>query len=61
MPLPESLCSTLFAAVYKRPGWLKEGWGIFLVLPLAFTLGFGLILLLWAFWCGKLLERKRIT
>jgi uncharacterized SAM-binding protein YcdF (DUF218 family) len=25
-----------------------------------FGLGFCLILLLWAFWCGKLLERKRI-
>jgi hypothetical protein len=24
-------------------------------------LGFGLVLLLWAFWCGKLLEGKRIT
>jgi hypothetical protein len=23
--------------------------------------GFGLILLLWAFWCGELLEGKRIT
>jgi hypothetical protein len=23
--------------------------------------GFGLILLRWAFWCGKLLEGKRIT
>jgi hypothetical protein len=31
-------------------------------LPLAFTWGFfGLWLLLWAFWCGKLLEEKRIT
>jgi hypothetical protein len=28
---------------------------------LGFFLGFGLILLLWAFWCGKLLEGKRIT
>jgi hypothetical protein len=26
-----------------------------------FCLGFGLVLLLLAFWCGKLLERKRIT
>jgi hypothetical protein len=29
----------------------------FCFLPLAFYLG----LLLWAFWCGKLLEGKRIT
>jgi hypothetical protein len=59
---PQSLCSTLFADVYKRP--LKEGLG-FCFLPLAFALegflGFGLVLLLWAFWCGKFLEGKRIT
>jgi hypothetical protein len=30
-------------------------------LPLAFTLGFGLGFLLWAFWYGKILEGKRIT
>jgi hypothetical protein len=53
-PLPESLCSTLFAAVYKRTpeggkgalSWLFCFGGFFWV--------FGLILLLWAFWCGKL-------
>jgi hypothetical protein len=58
MSLPESLCSTLFAAVYKRPA--EGGLKAFCLLPLAFTLGFGLGLLLWAFWCGKLLEGKRI-
>jgi hypothetical protein len=46
---PQSLCSTLFAAVYKRTveGGPEDFWG------------FGLLLL--AFWCGKLLEGKRIT
>jgi hypothetical protein len=63
MPLPESLCSTLFAAVSKR--LLKEGWGLFafclwLLLWALEEFG-GLILLLWAFCCGKLLEGKRIT
>jgi hypothetical protein len=33
-------------------------WGAF---ALKVFLGFGLVLLLWAFWCGKLLEEKRIT
>jgi hypothetical protein len=48
---------------------LKEGFRLFAFLPWAFGvwvlggfgLGFGLILLLWAFWCGKLWEGKRIT
>jgi hypothetical protein len=48
---------------------LKEGWGLlafclWLLVWRAFGgfgLGFGLIHLLWAFWCGKLLEGKRIT
>jgi hypothetical protein len=35
-------------------GFLGFGFG-------GFGLGFGLIHLLWAFWCGKLLEGKRIT
>jgi hypothetical protein len=61
----------LFATIYKRP--LKEGLGLFVFamdilawafgawVLLGFGLGFGLILLLWAFWCGKLLVGKRIT
>jgi hypothetical protein len=60
MPLLKSFCSTLFAVVYKR---LTEG-GLF-ALPCTFWawvfFNFGLILLLWAFCCGKLLEGKRIT
>jgi hypothetical protein len=66
---PESFCSTLFATVYKRPP--EGGLGAFCFLPLAFGLedfwglgflgSFALILLLWDFWCGKLLEGRRIT
>jgi hypothetical protein len=52
----KSLCSTLFAVVYKKP--LNEA---FCFLPLAFTVGFELGLLLWAFWCGEILKGKRIT
>jgi hypothetical protein len=41
---------------------LKESWGL---LPWTFALGFGgffgLCFFLGAFWCGKLLEGKRIT
>jgi hypothetical protein len=50
-----SLCSTPFAAVYKRT--LKEDRGFL------GRFGFWLWLwaLLWAFWCGKLLDGKRIT
>jgi hypothetical protein len=46
-------------------GPLKEGWGLFafclwlLFWALACVFHFGL--LLWASWCGKLLEGKRIT
>jgi hypothetical protein len=60
MHLPESLCSTLFAAVYKRP--LEEGMGFFafclwlLLWDLEGFFGFGL-----GFCCGKLLEGKRIS
>jgi hypothetical protein len=43
-------------AVYKTP--LKEEEGL---LPLALAWVFRFGLLLWAFWCGKLLEEKRIT
>jgi hypothetical protein len=61
-PLPESLCSTLFATVYKRAAerrvgafafslWL-ELWGFFGDLDLAFALGFGV---------RSFLKRKRIT
>jgi hypothetical protein len=66
--LPKSLCSTLFDAVYKRP--LKEGLRFFafclwLLLLRAFWAwvfwGSGLIILRWAFGCGKILEGKRIT
>jgi hypothetical protein len=42
-------CSSLFAAVYKIP--LKEEEGLLL----------GFLVLLWAFWCGMLLEGKRIV
>jgi hypothetical protein len=67
MPLPKSLCSTLVAAVYKRPA--EGGLEAFCFLPWGFGglgfwdfgLGFGLIFLLWAFWCGKLLKGNRIT
>jgi hypothetical protein len=50
------------AAVYKRP---TEGglWGFWLFAFGGFTELFGLLLLgtlLWAFWCGTLLEGKRI-
>jgi hypothetical protein len=61
-PSQENLCSTLFAAVYKRP---EGGLFAFCFLSLTFTLegflGYGFWLLLWAFWCGKFLEGKRIT
>jgi hypothetical protein len=52
-PLPESCCSTLFATVYEitAEGGHEVFWGF----------GLLLLLLLWAFWCGKLLEGKRIT
>jgi hypothetical protein len=51
-PLPESLCFTLFAAVYKRPP--EGGLGAFCFLPLASILGFGLCFSLWAFALGFL-------
>jgi hypothetical protein len=35
--------------------------GFFWALAWEGFLDFGLVLLLWAFWCGKLLEGKRIT
>jgi hypothetical protein len=60
MPLPESLCSTLFATVYKRP--LEGGLRAFAFCLLGFYFGdllFGAFL--WAFWCGKLLKRKKIV
>jgi hypothetical protein len=71
MPCPS--CSTLFAAVYKRPTEGGLGACAFAFLRLYFgLLDFRLFalgvflplnirkkLLLWAFWCGKLLERKR--
>jgi hypothetical protein len=61
--VPKNCCSTLFAPVYKRPA--KGGLGAFDFLPWAFWAwvfwGFGLILLLWDFWCGKFLEGKKLT
>jgi hypothetical protein len=54
--------------LYKRPA--EAGWGAFSfafgfwfggLFGLGFFWGFGLILLLWAFWCEKLLEGKRIS
>jgi hypothetical protein len=61
-----SLRATLHpvTAVYKRTteggqGFFFGGGGLFAFLPLTFTLGFSL--LLWTFWCGKLLEGKRIA
>jgi hypothetical protein len=62
---PQNLYSILFAAVYRRP--TEGGLGDFSFLPLAFGFYFGFggffgpWLLLWAFWCGKLLEGKRIA
>jgi hypothetical protein len=60
---PQSLCSTLFASVYKRP--TEGGLGGFFAFAFDVYFGLwrvlGLWLLLWAFWCGKLLEGKRIT
>jgi hypothetical protein len=46
----------------KEP--LKEGFRLLLfawVFALEGFLGFGVVLLLWAFWCVKFLEGKRIT
>jgi uncharacterized RDD family membrane protein YckC len=62
--------------LFTTVGPLKEGWGLLLFAlgfclfafglfalegVLGFGLGFGFVLLLWVFWCGKLLEGKRIT
>jgi hypothetical protein len=60
---PKSLCSTLFAAIYKRPeGGLETSLALVWRAFWAWVFeGFGLILSLWAFWCGKLLEGERIT
>jgi hypothetical protein len=55
--LPSSLCSTLFAAIYKVPAEGRLGAFAFCLCLLLWALdGF----LLWAFWCGKLLKGKRI-
>jgi fatty acid desaturase len=66
-PLQESLCSTLFAAVYKRPSEVGLGTFSFALGFWTFCLAFGFLplsigkkFLLWVFWCGKLLEGKRI-
>jgi hypothetical protein len=53
--LPESLCSTLFASIYKRP--LKDSWGFFFcLLGLYFGL-FGVE----TFWKGKELLKGKIA
>jgi hypothetical protein len=51
----KSLCSILFATVYKRP--TEGGLKALCFLPLAWVFHFRL--LLWAFWGEKLLEGKR--
>jgi hypothetical protein len=54
-PLPKNRCSTLFTTGCKR--FAEGGKEVF-----AFSFGFLFWgFLLWAFWCGRLLEGKRIA
>jgi hypothetical protein len=49
-----------FVCCYKRPLKEEEGLLLFGLFDWLLALSIGKKLLLWAFWCGKLLEGKRI-